>query len=218
MKVAVLGTGDVGLNLGTRLVQLSHEVRMGSRTANNQKAIDWAKASGPRAGHGPFADAAAYGEIIFNCTLGVGSLEALKMAGAQNLGQKILIDVSNPLDFSKGMPPTLTVCNTDSLGEQIQRSFPDSRVVKALNMIGHDLHANPGVVPGDHDTFICGNDGEAKAEVTRILKDWFGWKSVIDLGDISGSRGMEMYLPLWLRLAQVGHWSPFNIKLVRPSM
>ncbi|MDA4118327.1 MAG: NAD(P)-binding domain-containing protein [Thaumarchaeota archaeon] len=217
MRVAVLGTGDVGLNLGTRLVQVGHEVKMGSRTADNQKAIEWSKTTGPGASHGTFADAASFGEIVFNCTSGVGSLEALKMAGEENLKGKVLVDVSNPLDFSRGMPPTLAVCNTDSLGEQIQRSFPEVRVVKALNMVGHDLHANPERVPGDHDALICGNDSEAKAQVTKILKDWFGWKSVIDLGDIAGSRGMEMYLTLWLRLAQAGNWAPLNIKVVRPS-
>ncbi len=203
------------MNLGTTLVQLGHEVKMGSRTPNNPKAVGWAKATGPGASYGTFADAAAFGEIVFNCTLGVGSLEALKLAGAENLNRKTLVDVSNPLDFSKGMPPTLTVCNADSLGEQIQRSFPETRVVKALNMVGHALHTNPGIVPGDHDAFICGNDNEAKADVTKILRDWFGWKNVIDLGDISASRGMEMYLSLWLRLLQVGNRAPFNIIVVR---
>lgn len=152
---------------------------------------------------------------MFNCTAGSVSLEALKMAGTENLKGKILVDVSNPLDFSKGMPPTLTVCNTDSLGEQIQRAFPDVRVVKALNTMRHDLMTNPGLVLGEHDAFICGNDAAAKAEVRRILGEWFGWKSVIDAGDITGSRGLEMILPLWLRLSQVYNWAPFNFRIVR---
>ena len=113
------------------------------------------------------------------------------MAGAQNLKGKILIDVSNPLDFSRGMPPTLTVCNVDSVGEQIQRAFPDARVVKALNTMRHDIMTDPSLIPGHHDAFICGDDVAAKAEVTRILKEWFGWKSVIDVGDIGGSRGLD---------------------------
>ncbi len=188
---------------------------MGSRTAGNANATEWAKSTGPGASHGTFSDAAAFGELVFNCTAGSVSLEALKMAGAENLKGKVLIDVSNPLDFSRGMPPTLTVCNTDSLGEQIQRAFPDVRVVKALNTMRHDLMTNPGLVPGEHDAFICGNDAAAKAEVTRILREWFGWKSVIDTGDITGSRGLEMILPLWLRLSQVYNWAPFNFRIVR---
>jgi predicted dinucleotide-binding enzyme len=213
MKIAILGTGDVGSNLATKIVDLGHEVRMGSRTP--AKAKDWAKSYGSNASGGSFADAASFGEIVFNCTSGAGSLEALKLAGAENLGGKILIDVSNPLDFSKGMPPTLTVSNTDSLGEQIQREFPSARVVKALNMVGHDLHVNPGLVKGEHDLFICGNDDVAKGKVTEILTHWFGWKSVIDLGGISASRGMEMYLPLWVTIAMRNNFAPFNIRIVK---
>jgi predicted dinucleotide-binding enzyme len=188
---------------------------MGSRTAENAKATEWVRATGPKASHGTFADAASFGEIVFNCTAGAVSLEALRMAGAQNLKGKILIDVSNPLDFSRGMPPTLTVCNTDSVGEQIQRAFPDARVVKALNTMRHDIMTNPSLIPGHHDAFICGDDAAAKAEVARILKEWFGWKSVIDVGDIAGSRGLEMILPLWLRLSQVYNWAPLNFRIVR---
>ena len=127
----------------------------------------------------------------------------------------MLVDVSNPLDFSKGMPPTLTVSNTDSLGEQIQREFPSAKVVKALNMVGHDLHVNPGLLKGEHDLFICGNDDVAKGKVTEILTRWFGWKSVIDLGGISASRGMEMYLPLWVTIAMRNNFAPLNIKIVK---
>src|ERR1700734_2499365 len=122
MKVAILGTGDVGTNLATKIVDLGHEVRMGSRS--QEKAEKWAKSHGPNASAGTFADAASFGEIVFNCTSGAGTLEALRLAGSENLKGKVLIDVSNPLDFSRGMPPTLTVSNTDSLGEQIQREFP----------------------------------------------------------------------------------------------
>ncbi len=213
MKIAILGTGDVGSNLGAKLIELGHEVKMGSRTS--EKAMNWANSHGPNASGGSFADSASFGEIAFNCTAGAGSLEALKMAGSKNLDGKILIDISNPLDFSRGMPPTLTVSNTDSLGEQIQREFPSTRVVKALNMVGHDLHANPGLVKGEHDLFICGNDEAAKARTKEILTAWFGWKSVIDLGDITASRGMEMFLPLWLRIAMRNNFAPFNFKLLK---
>ena len=168
MRIGVLGTGDVGRRLGSKLVSLGHEVKMGSRTAGNAKAAEWTKGNGSRASAGTFADAAKFAEVVFNCTAGSVSLEALKQAGAKNLGGKVLVDVANPLDFSKGMPPTLTVCNTDSLGEQIQRAFPDAKVVKALNTMGNEVMVNPGLVPGEHDTFVCGNDPQAKAKVVEI--------------------------------------------------
>jgi predicted dinucleotide-binding enzyme len=133
MRIGILGTGMVGQAIGSKLIQLGHEVKMGSRTADNEKATQWVKANGVRASQGTFADAAAFGEILFNCTAGMASLDALRMAGPANLKDKILIDIANPLDFSKGMPPTLAICNTDSLGEQIQRAFPDVKVVKTLN-------------------------------------------------------------------------------------
>jgi 8-hydroxy-5-deazaflavin:NADPH oxidoreductase len=199
MRIAVLGTGDVGNRLATKLVSLGNEVMMGSRTAKNPKAAAWAKVMGAKASTGTFEDAAKFGEVVFNCTAGAVSLEALKLAGKGNLATKVLVDVSNPLDFSKGMPPTLTACNTDSLGEQIQRAFPDAKVVKALNTMGNELMVNPGLVPGEHDTFVCGNDQQAKAKVVEMLRA-FGWKSPIDLGDITAARGLEMMLPIWVRL------------------
>jgi predicted dinucleotide-binding enzyme len=200
MNIGILGTGMVGQAIGSKLIQLGHEVRMGSRTANNEKATQWVAAHGPRASQGTFADAAAFGELLFNCTTGVASLQALEMAGAANLKGKILVDVANPLDFSHGMAPSLAVCNTDSLGEQIQRAFPEARVVKTLNTVNCNVMVNPALVSGAHDMFLCGNDLEAKAAVMHILKEWFGWESVIDLGDLSAARAMEMMLPMWIRI------------------
>jgi predicted dinucleotide-binding enzyme len=205
----------VGNTIATKLVQLGHEVKMGSRTAGNEKAVQWAKANGAKASNGTFAEAAEFGEIIFNCTAGSASLEALKLAGAKNLKGKILVDISNPLDFSKGMPPTLTVCNTDSIGEQIQRAFPDAKVVKTLNTINCNVMVTPHIVPGPHDIFMSGNDAKAKAKVREIVTDWFGWKSVIDLGDITTARGPEMYLALWVRLMAVNQTPNFNIRIVK---
>ena len=204
----------VGVALGSKLVQVGHDVKMGSRTPNNEKAVTWAKENGAHASYGTFADAAAFGEVVFNCTAGNASLAAVTAAGAANLKGKVLVDVANPLDFSKGMPPTLTVCNTDSLAEQIQRAFPSVNVVKALNTMNCVVMVNPSLVPGDHDVFLCGNDRQAKEKVTEIVKS-FGWRSIIDLGDITAARGMEMLLPIWLRL--MGHYqSPnFNFKIVR---
>jgi predicted dinucleotide-binding enzyme len=174
--------------------------------------MEWVKSNGSKASQGTFADAASFGEIVLNCTAGSSALEALKQAGKENLKGKVLVDVSNPLDFSHGMPPTLTVCNTDSVGEQIQRAFPDAKVVKALNMVNCNVMVNPSLVSGDHDIMISGNDGAAKAKVGEILRS-LGWKSIIDLGDISGARAMEMYLPLWLRLRGVYEHPNFNIKI-----
>lgn len=173
------------------------------------------KANGPKASQGTFADAAAFGEIVFNCTAGAASIEALKQAGERNLQSKILIDISNPLDFSRGMPPTLTICNTDSVGEQIQRAFPNVKVVKTLNTVNCNVMVNPILVPGDHDVFMSGNDAAAKSKVREVLTQWFGWKSVIDLGDISTARGTEMYLPLWVRLYALFQKPNFNIKVVK---
>ena len=165
--------------------------------------------------HGTFADAAAHGEIVFNCTAGAGAVDAVSAAGAENLRGKILIDIAVPLDFSKGMPPGLLFAGDDSIGERIQRALPDTKVVKALNTINHKVMVDPGRVPGSHDLFISGNDAAAKARVTDILRDWFGWHTIIDLGDITTARGTESYLPLWLRLWGALGTAEFNIKVVR---
>lgn len=216
MKIGVFGTGVVGATIASKLVSLGHEVKMGSRTANNEKAVAWAQGAGAKASQGTFADAASFGELLFLCTQGTGSLEALKAAGAESLKGKILIDISNPLDFSKGMPPTLFAGNTDSLGEQIQAAFPDTRVVKSLNTVAADLMVNPGKVNGgDHDMFVSGNDAAAKATVSEFLKTQFGWKNVHDLGDITTARGTESYLPLWIRLWGALKTPMFNVKIVR---
>lgn len=205
----------VGCTIGSKLVQLGHDVKMGSRTANNEKAAEWVRANGSKASQGTFADAAAFGEIVFNCTSGAASLEALKLASTKNLKDKVLVDVANPLDFSKGMPPSLTVCNTDSLGEQIQRTFPAAKVVKTLNTMNCRIMVNPSLVPGAHDVFVCGNDTNAKAKVIEILRNGFGWQNVIDLGDITAARGTEMILPIWLRLMGVLQTTDFNFRVAK---
>jgi 8-hydroxy-5-deazaflavin:NADPH oxidoreductase len=218
MKIAVLGTGMVGNALGTKLVQRGHEVTMGSRDANNEAAQKWTSSLGERAHTATFRDAAAFGEIIISCTGGMHSMEALESVGAEPLNGKILIDVSNPLQQDKDGSIILGFCNTDSLGERIQRAFPEARVVKALNTVNCDIMVEPSRVPGDHNLFICGNDAAAKKHVTQYLSDWFGWKpdNIIDVGDITAARGTEMMMPLWMRLFQgvIGH-PHFNWQIVR---
>lgn len=216
MKIGVLGTGMVGRTIATKLVGLGHEVTMGSRTADNEHAVAWAAEAGDGASCGTFADAAIAGELLFNCTAGSASVDALVSAGADHLRGKVLIDLANPLDFSAGMPPTLWVCNIDSLGEQIQRAFPDVRVVKTLNTMNCQVMVDPARVPGDHDVFVSGNDEGAKTQVKQLLGS-FGWGEgqIVDLGDITTCRGPEMYLAMWLRLMGALGTGDFNIKVVR---
>jgi predicted dinucleotide-binding enzyme len=216
MKIAVLGTGIAGQTIGGKLASLGQEVKLGARQAGNEKAVAWARAAGGQASEGSFAEAAAFGELVFNCTSGAVSLEALRAAGAQNLRGKILVDLSNPLDFSQGMPPGLFAGNTDSLGEQIQGAFPETKVVKTLNTVTAALMVDATkVAGGDHALFMSGNDAQAKAQVGELLRGWFGWKEIIDLGDITTARGTESYLPLWLRLWGALGTPNFNIKVIR---
>jgi predicted dinucleotide-binding enzyme len=216
MKIAVLGTGMVGKTIASKLVQVGHEVAMGSRTADNPAAAEWASDAGATARAGTFADAAAFGEWIFNATSGGASLDALAACGAENLKGKILVDVANPLDFSQGFPPSLSIINTDSLGERIQAAYPDSRVVKTFNTMTANVMVDPSLVPGHHSVFNCGNDNAAKAEVAA-LQQTFGWpaEDILDLGDITSARGMEMYLPLWLRMFGIVQTPNFNIHVVK---
>ena len=153
---------------------------------------------------------------VVTATAGNGVLGALQAAGAENLAGKVLIDVTNPLDFSAGFPPTLFVSSTDSLGEQIQRAFPSARVVKTLNTVNCLVMVDPSRVPGEHSVFVAGEDATAK-DVARDLLGTFGWKDadVVDLGGIRAARGTEMYLPLWLSLLQVIGSGDFNINVVR---
>lgn len=215
MRIGILGTGVVGQTIGTGLVGRGHAVRLGSRTANNPKAREWVAANGERASQGTFADAATFGEMVFNCTSGTVSLEALRAAGSGNLAGKIVVDVANPLDFSHGMPPTLTICNTDSLAEQIQAEFPATKVVKTLNTMSSKVMTDPSSVPGEHDVFVSGNDPDAKAAVRELLQS-FGWRNIIDLGDITTARGAEMVLPIWLRLMGLFKSPVFNFHIAQP--
>ena len=218
MRISILGTGNVGDTIGSKLVELGHDVMMGSRSANNEKALAFVAKQSGKASAGTFADAAAFGEIIFNCTKGEASLDALKLAGAA-LDGKILIDVANPLDFSRGMPPGLVpaLSNFNSLGEEIQRTFPNVKVVKTLNTMWCGLMINPRMIgDGNHINYLCGNDAEAKEKVRALLKT-FGWKDeqLLDLGDITNARGTEAVLPIWLRVWGATKTGAFNFGIVR---
>jgi predicted dinucleotide-binding enzyme len=210
-----------------KLSELGHQVVVGTRDPagtlarrepdgyGNPPFGAW-QAQHPEVKLAGFADAAAHGELVVNATAGAVALEALRLAGEANLDGKVLVDVSNPLDLSQGMPPSLAVANTDSLGEHIQREFPAARVVKTLNTVNARLMVNPRELgDGDHSVFVCGDDPEAKAVVTDLLTEGFGWRDVIDLGDISAARGAEMIMPIWLRLLGGLRTPMFNFKIVR---
>jgi 8-hydroxy-5-deazaflavin:NADPH oxidoreductase len=215
VRIGVFGTGMVGRTIATKLVELGHEVMLGSRTADNETAAEWVAAAGAGTRQGTFADAAAFGELLFNCCGGLVSVEAIGTARPEDLADKTLVDVANPLDLSSGSPAVL-VSPTDSLGEQIQRAFPESRVVKALNTVNRNVMVDPARVPGEHDVFVCGNDAGAKEEVAALLEG-FGWPRdrVVDLGDISAARGTEAYLAFWIALRRATGTSDVNIKVVR---
>ena len=216
MRIGVLGTGMVGKAIGGKLVELGHEVCMGSRSPGGEAATAWVAEAGAGANEGTFSDAAGFGELVFNCTPGMHAAEALEAAGAENLAGKVVVDVSNSLDFSQGRPPTLAVCNTTSVGEELQKAFPDARVVKSLNTMNAGVMVDPGAVPGDHVVFVCGDDEAAKDEVRSLLGE-FGWPAerIVDVGGIIGARGTEMWLPLWLELMGSLGTAQFNIALVK---
>ncbi len=218
MQIGVLGTGVVGRTLGGKLVELGHEVRMGSRQAGNENAVEWAQGAGDGASEGTFADAAEFGELLVNATGGRVSVDALEMAGAENLAGKVLVDVSNALDFGGGGPPVVGVAADDSLGERIQAAFPDARVVKALNTMNASLMVAPASIDESTNVFVCGDDDLAKATVIELLET-FGWLSadIIDLGDISAARGAELYVALWVRLMGALGTPSFNIRVVREA-
>jgi predicted dinucleotide-binding enzyme len=213
MRIGVLGTGDVGRALGQAFVTLGHEVKMGSRAAGNEKAVQWARAAGPKASQGTFTDAARFGELVVLATLGVANDETLRAAGIGSFDGKIVIDTTNPLDMSGGFPPKLAVGHTDSAGERVQRLLPRAHVVKAFNTVGNAHMFKPQFPEGPPDMFICGNSDDAKAKVAAILRD-FGW-GVIDLGGIEASRHLEPMCLVWVLYgARSGSWN-HAFKLLR---
>jgi len=226
MKIGILGTGVVGQTIAEKLLQLGHQVMIGTRNKKDTLAktdkdnfgrppfSEWIK-NNTQIKFGTFTEAAESGEFIVNATNGFGTLPALEAAGKKNLANKVMLDISNPLDFSKGMPPSLFISNTDSLGEQIQRTYPEAKVVKALNTMNAYIMVNPSLLPDDHNVFLNGNDPSAKNDVKKLLIT-FGWKekNIIDMGDISTARGTEQLLPIWVRLWGSLQTPMFNFKIV----
>ncbi|MHB8580668.1 MAG: NADPH-dependent F420 reductase [Ignavibacteriaceae bacterium] len=230
MKIAILGTGTVGQTISTKLITLGHEVMIGTRNVSDKLAnqnkdnygnpsfSEWSKLNN-NVEIGTFEETAAFGETIINATHGARSIDVLNLSDPKNLNGKILIDISNPLDFSKGMPPILipSLSNNNSLGEEIQKTFPEVKVVKTLNTMWCGLMVNPAMInQGNHTNFICGNDDQAKQEVRVLLKE-FGWKdeNILDLGDITAARGMEGILPIWLRIMVSTKNGAFNFKIIK---
>ncbi|MCA3509978.1 MAG: NAD(P)-binding domain-containing protein [Rhodobacter sp.] len=224
MKIAVLGAGSVGQTMGAALAARGHDVTLGirnpsgeelSRPRSQAEALTVWQAR-TKAAVATLSDAAAGAGLIINATQGAGSLEALTAAGAKNLAGKVLIDIANPLDFSRGMPPFLIagLSGPTSLGEEIQRAFPAARVVKAFNTIAAAVMVDPSLIPGAHDLFIAGNDPDAKAAVSDLARA-FGWTNIVDLGGIDGARASESLLPIWVRLYMTGGSPLVNLHVAR---
>ncbi len=221
MKIAILGTGNVGQTFATKFIELGNQVMMGTRnvtdTMQKEKFAEW-HTTNAKVQMGTFEEAVAYGEIVLNALQGAATIAAISSANEMYYDNKIILDVSNPLDTSKGFPPTLLegLNNTNSLAEEIQKTFPKAKVVKTLSTMWCGLMVNPAMIGnGDHNTFIAGNDDDAKIKVKEILAS-FGWKAsnILDLGDITKARGVEMYLPLWLSIYGATNNGAFNIKIV----
>jgi 8-hydroxy-5-deazaflavin:NADPH oxidoreductase len=223
MKIGIIGSGMVGQTIGKKLVELGHEVVLGTRDPQQisekkgwaGSLKEWLDSLPKPAKIATFAEAAAYGELVINATGGVNSLAALQLAGADNLSGKVLIDIANELDFSKGMPPQSLATDTISLGEKIQAAFPTAKVVKTLNTMNAFVMVAPeSIAAGNHTVFVSGNNSDAKSIVTSLLQS-FGWQDIIDLGDIQSARGTEMLMPIWLKLMQQLGTGSFNYKIVR---
>ncbi len=228
MKIGILGTGMVGRTLAARLAGLGHDVQMGTRSPDDTRArtapdpnmgtpgfATWHKEH-PEVKLVRFEEAARHGELVMNAAAGRATVEILSAIGQGPLAGKTLIDIANSLDFSKGMPPTLLVANTDSLGEQVQRLLPQTKVVKTLNTVNAELMVRPAsLAKGEHTMFLCGDDDGAKAQVRTLLCEGFGWTDVVDLGGIRSARGTEMYLPLWISMLTALKTPAFSIRVVR---
>ena len=200
MKIGVLGSGDVGRSLGLGFASHGHDVVIGTRHPDKPELAEWKKKVGKHGSVGSFSDAAAHGEVLVLAVMGQAAEAVIDLAGPKRLEGKVLIDVTNPLDFSSGMPPGLFVGTTDSLAERIQRKVPKAKVVKAFNIVSNETMITPTMKDGTPDMIIAGNDAGAKGTVADLLRE-FGWGEPIDIGGIDGARWLEAWVPLWVRLA-----------------
>jgi 8-hydroxy-5-deazaflavin:NADPH oxidoreductase len=217
MRIGIIGSGNVGRTIADGALAAGHEVRLGARNPEKPELSEWVDGTGDNGSLGGIEEAAEFGELLVNATEGDGSLEALLSAGAENLAGKTLLDIANAGSFDEQHNFVLTYVNDDSLAEEIQRTFPDLRVVKALSTMHRVLMTNPDALPAPTTALICGDDGEAKAEALALLEG-FGWKpeNVIDLGDLSAARAMEMFVSLWVRLNSALDRELFGVAVVRP--
>ena len=220
MNFGILGTGTVGQTIGSALIQKSHSVCMGSRDRHHAKANAWKVKEGGNATVGTFEEAAAFGEVLFLCLNGQHALEAVRTVGSENISGKLVIDLTNPLDFSKGMPPRLLegLHNSNSLGEEIQKAWPEAHLVKVLNTVTAQLMIDPSLVNnGDHHLFMCGNLAQPKRDVAQLLGTLFGWRTenILDLGTIESARLTESYIPFWVGIMQATGTHLFNVKVVK---
>jgi len=208
MRIAVIGTGSVGRVLSAGLRRIGHDVVVGTRDPDEPRARpEWADDPALTT----FAEAGAGAELVVNATGGNVSLDALADV---DLDGKVLLDVANPLDFSAGFPPTLTVKDTDSLAEQLQRAFPTARVVKSLNTVNAAVMVDPGHLPGETTIFVAGDDAAARALVRGLLVE-LGWSDIVEFEALEAARGLEMWLAMWVRLMGTLGTADFNVKLVR---
>jgi len=219
MKIGVLGTGVVGEAIATALINNGHHVMMSSRRASNEKTAAWKKNAGKNAFTGTFAEAALHGEIIFTCLNGEYALDAIDTIDKENLAGKIVIDVTNPLDFTQGMPPRIleSLGNSKSLGEEIQKAAPGAFVIKTLNTVNYNLMVDARKVnSADHNLFLCGNDVNAKTKAKHFLVDNFHWRAdrLVDLGGIESARAIEAIVPFWVLVYQSLGTPLFNFKIV----
>lgn len=212
MKVGILGSGDVGLKLGDGFLALGHEVKIGTRNTSKENIVSWIAKNGQKATAGSFEESASFGDLIVLATLWSGTTDAIKLANPKNFAGKITIDVTNPLDFSKGVP-ALALGHTNSAGETVQKLLPDAKVVKAFNTVGNPHFFHPNFPGGPPTMFICGNNLDAKKKVTGILSD-FGWETV-DIGGIEESRLLEPLAMLWINYYFTTNTGNHAFKLLR---
>jgi 8-hydroxy-5-deazaflavin:NADPH oxidoreductase len=220
MKIGILGTGMVGETIASALIDEKHDVMIGSRTATNEKVAEWVKKHKNHASQGTFSDAAAYGDIVFICLNGEHALNVVRNLDPNLVNNKIVVDITNPLDFTHGMPPRLIegLSNSNSLGEEIQRLLPNAYVIKALNTVNHQLMVDARLVNnGDHNLFICGNNPDIKNKFMHFLVDNFHWRAdrLIDLGNIEMARCTEAFVPFWVAMWQATGSPMFNFKVVQ---